>query len=924
MQRDTSGADGSFATEAIRGSTSVDPLNGSTSSQRDTSFKIMRSTVPALTDEMVQAMIQIESEHRRRGFKRNGASLAKVLGTNLGLRACLAYHIDATGSTEYLGFALAHVGIESYLWELHVFATHWKLGIGGKLLQMMIGDGACKLQVHTENHVARRFYERHDFQMDPLEVNMGVKSYYRGNSRIDSFAPVAMSLGPGFTGFIGNRYVPTAPSPSLLDKEGRPLRAPQLPPSDLQTSNVPSRLQRIPSSIPNSMSTVGSLSNRSVERSPTHLAQRRNSDLAIHFSKQVDSSAPLRGPARYGVQPGFEPGLGSITREEPPDRFRPMSKRPNLNGASPVWRVRTTPADSPCPSESSQSDQSERLNDSPACSQSSTANGFETLETVRSLPLDFSTGSLLPQQDLRSSSVCSSSASHPQILPFRGLSTARLQRPLSVRPAGVQSSGMRIAPANDMRSSPSSNSNMLSSSSSSRPPFHSTNPGPLIAGIAITNRSIGADATGRPRSASAPTSRQGTEGIPPETAKPTRKREPILAQRDVKNLYRTDYFYPSGVSESVDDDSCELASKWICTNCYGCTGTCCLLHVSALQIYKARCSFRSANVNRTLLEGMASRLATVYDQTTKRWGKLCVQTGNYTSTHLCVSSFGLFCGVSSKTLRDAMDRVRNGNVSKFVPAVDARFQTHLDYAMIESYVRYLVNHSGECNPAPGAHQDGRTTHVVKQTWNEKWTALLVYFKDSSHTPGSKTMLRRVWNREKRLKERRANSHSKCNTCSQIDKKLFGLVGQVSEEAIADRKRYGILKKEHDVKHLRGRMELDDAGLMATVNPRYMWTLMADAATQRNFEMPKGSFRTPKELAGKPLWSYKLMAVFAYGFGFMPFLIHNSQTMGANLTWTVLWLALCKMRSERGYWPQVYTSVNIHHAQYLHVYTFLHS
>ena len=32
--------------------------------------------------------------------------------------------------------------------------------------------------------------------------------------------------------------------------------------------------------------------------------------------------------------------------------------------------------------------------------------------------------------------------------------------------------------------------------------------------------------------------------------------------------------------------------------------------------------------------------------------------------------------------------------------------------------------------------------------------------------------------------------------------------------------------------------------------------------------------------------------------------HNSQKMGANLTWTALWLTLCAMHNHHGFWPEM--------------------
>jgi len=164
------------------------------------------------------------------------------------------------------------------------------------------------------------------------------------------------------------------------------------------------------------------------------------------------------------------------------------------------------------------------------------------------------------------------------------------------------------------------------------------------------------------------------------------------------------------------------------------------------------------------------------------------------------------------------------------------------------------------------------------------------------------MLKRVWKEEKRLKEKQACSHSKCDLCSKLDAEYERLRGNNTREAILIRTHLKRAREEHEARHLADRIVLDDAGQLAFSDPHAMWCIAVDAATQRNFELPKFQFRTPKLFAGRPFWGFKLMAAYAYGFGFMPFLIHDSQTYGANLTWTVLWLALCRMRDHHGFWP----------------------
>ena len=152
-------------------------------------------------------------------------------------------------------------------------------------------------------------------------------------------------------------------------------------------------------------------------------------------------------------------------------------------------------------------------------------------------------------------------------------------------------------------------------------------------------------------------------------------------------------------------------------------------------------------------------------------------------------------------------------------------------------------------------------------------------------------------------ERAAKSHSKCNICCKFDTDLSKWIGNASCEAKEFRKKLARAVAVHEQMHLSSRQVLDDAGLEAIANPRLKWTLIVDAATQRNFNLPKFRGRSPKAFAKLPYWEFKLMCVYAYGFGFVPFLVHNSQKGGPNLTWTVIWEVICDMRTHYGFYGE---------------------
>ena len=400
-----------------------------------------------------------------------------------------------------------------------------------------------------------------------------------------------------------------------------------------------------------------------------------------------------------------------------------------------------------------------------------------------------------------------------------------------------------------------------------------------------------------------------------------------LEQRNSKNLYCSKFFFPSHVRRTegdnlMDEDRLDRAAlrratRYLCHRTYNCLiGDClCVFQQSDVLQFRQQFMQRRISANGKIIpqkDLLVVDLRAAWNRSSELWEPLGVAVDDVTTYTVCPAAYALLCGVASCTFRIAADAVKNSPVvgGQFVPMHAAatsqqnlREQRSEDWCLLRSYVAELVD-KHEANPAPGAHQPGRMTHISKTTWNSKWNAVLVYFKDAPRVPGSKSMLKKAWKLETRLKEKKACSHSKCNICSKIDTNMDALRGVNTVDARQARVYNLRAQEEHDRMHLGSRSELDKAGLHAFTSPPEKWTILADAATQRNFMIPKFQFRVPKKLAGRPFWSYKLMATYAYGYGFTPFLVHSSQSMGANLTWTVLWLTLSAMRKHYGFWPEV--------------------
>ena len=168
----------------------------------------------------------------------------------------------------------------------------------------------------------------------------------------------------------------------------------------------------------------------------------------------------------------------------------------------------------------------------------------------------------------------------------------------------------------------------------------------------------------------------------------------------------------------------------------------------------------------------------------------------------------------------------------------------------------------EMNPAPGATRRASGETVMSaRSWKQKWEDCIQFFQrqNNSHPPGSKKLLMKAWKCQDRLRERIAKSHSKCDTCSKIDSKLWSLRGINTAEAKDTRDKLKRAAQEHEQYHLGDRAVLDRAGFLAIIQPRNTWTLLCDAATERTYTLPR-FVRRAKMFGSRPFFNQKLMAV----------------------------------------------------------------
>jgi len=370
---------------------------------------------------------------------------------------------------------------------------------------------------------------------------------------------------------------------------------------------------------------------------------------------------------------------------------------------------------------------------------------------------------------------------------------------------------------------------------------------------------------------------------------------------------------------SLDATSCDVAPKFCCHGLRGCTvGDCCSnLRGTDVMVVRTNLkrqlahSLTGKTTNDTAMkEHLERTLLPFYNPELGVWAPVPLNVGLAGQTRVCAASYCLIHGASGHTALTAMKNIISGKVLQAIPtcartARDALEEVKLAEAMISQYIwSLLLKH--ECNPVPGAARS-KETSLPKKTWTHKWQAYEQYFRSTNPAapvPGSRKLFIRLWKANKALIERQTLTHAKCSICSKIDKALDELLGNNTDDAVDHRRKLYKLLMEHEREHLADRSVLDEAGFLAYTNPRRIWTIILDAATQRNFELPKFSFRVPKKFGTFVPWKFTLMGAYAYGFGFIPYLIHDSVKHGANVTCTVLWDLLCRMYDVHGTWPEL--------------------
>ena len=327
-------------------------------------------------------------------------------------------------------------------------------------------------------------------------------------------------------------------------------------------------------------------------------------------------------------------------------------------------------------------------------------------------------------------------------------------------------------------------------------------------------------------------------------------------QRDNRGLWKSSWLFPLdynylGPNNLLCSQSAENTSKFICCGSGGnlCLAKKCLQAVKPIHI----ALYRSDLINSSF-EGhghkepfLVSKLAPVFDITALSFmAGVTVVIPGHAKIQVCATAFAVLSGCTASTWQQVKLKLK-GEGAMPVPKTATTEVVTIGCQMVRTYISQVIAKAAEQNPAPGASIGAKEAVVHKRSWQSRRNDAESWFRspDGSTTfPGpfpSMTKFKELWKNEKCLKEKQACSHSKCDICSRIDSALELLRGKNTEGAQTRRKELLEFRRAHDAFHMGEREHFDKACMTSIKNPKDMWVIIADGATQRNF----GAFHTCK-------------------------------------------------------------------------------
>ena len=395
---------------------------------------------------------------------------------------------------------------------------------------------------------------------------------------------------------------------------------------------------------------------------------------------------------------------------------------------------------------------------------------------------------------------------------------------------------------------------------------------------------------------------------PPLQPKSGRAPKPLPSWGYTQNrLWDSSVVFPAGASNRLALSNVEAAAKWDCRGKF-CGDGGCLRAAGAMRLLLCRQEFerqvqtaRNADARRQGLHNLLASAHNLEDKTKSRINFAYTDGSTRSSIQLCDKGIGLgVCSVSGSYFGGIRAGVSKGatlvEVSASLGSAEGGGKGNGDRdhreGLLDSWLRAYYGRHGEHDPVPGAsrteqfsapsepgdvvydlYKNDLGDQALKKT---KFKALLKVFKKAFvHDSGK-------------------SDHCHCDECNRLKQ------GIKMYRAFPDKRaEWEDELKDHKLTMSIERQEMDDAGARSILSPWEVLTIQVDAATQSNFMLPRVNGTKTKGAAAWTRLKQKLFGTFAFGAGSRIWLVPPCIKAGADLTITIVHIAVLAALAERG-------------------------
>ena len=372
-------------------------------------------------------------------------------------------------------------------------------------------------------------------------------------------------------------------------------------------------------------------------------------------------------------------------------------------------------------------------------------------------------------------------------------------------------------------------------------------------------------------------------------------------------LWDSAFVFPAGSHDRLAISNVEAAAKWDCRGKF-CPDGGCLQAAGAMKLLLCRQEFekqvqtsKNQDARKRALHSLLASGQNLEERTKSRINFSYSNGTIRSSIELCDKGIGLgVCSVGQSWFSQTRAGVSKGLHLEEVSGgkqhlmVSERWEGGIDYrdGLLNGWLRTYYGRHAEHDPVPGAtrtEQFSAPSEAADVTYD-------LYKQNFGDQALKKTRFKKLLKEFKKafVHDSGESAHCHCDECTRLKAgiKMYSAVPEKCREFKDE-------LKDHKLTVAIERQEMDDAAARSILSPWEVLTIQVDAATQSNFMLPRVAGTKTKGSAAWTRLKQKLFGTFAFGAGSRIWLVPPCIKAGADLTITVVHLAVLAALEQRG-------------------------